>query len=63
MAREDTMAMNNDQGMAVPTEDELTERAIKVLRERSKRSDAPAITSSSTGVMINYARELVRKAS
>jgi len=49
----------------MPTSDELTERAIKVLREYSTRSDAqaPAITSSSTGVMINYARDLVRKAS
>ncbi len=42
-----------------------TERAIDVLRDYSAKSEGnePAITSTSTGVMINTARDLVRKAS
>jgi hypothetical protein len=42
-----------------------TERAINVLRERAEKSTSQAhpLTSTSAGVMINYARELVRRAS
>jgi hypothetical protein len=42
-----------------------TERAINVLRDRSAKSEVqrPPLTSTSFGVMLNYARELVRKAS
>lgn len=41
-----------------------TAAAISVLRERAALSDAqePQITESSTGVMINRARESVRRA-
>ncbi|MGA9272056.1 MAG: hypothetical protein WA431_14440 [Candidatus Cybelea sp.] len=41
-----------------------TAAAINVLRERASTSGAqvPQITESSTGVMINRARELVRRA-
>jgi hypothetical protein len=41
-----------------------TAAAINVLRETASASDSqvPRITESSTGVMINRARELVRKA-
>ena len=42
-----------------------TERAINVLRDYTDQSgaQAPSITSTSTGVLINYARELVRESS
>ncbi len=55
----------DEQNAAKPTDAERTERAIRVLREYATATEAhsPAITKSSTGVMINYARQLVRKAS
>jgi hypothetical protein len=48
-----------------PNADQRTKRAIDVLRLYASESDAqaPAITPSSTGVTINYARQLVREAS
>jgi hypothetical protein len=53
-----------EQNAVKPTEAQRTERAIAVLREYAQREpSAPTITNSSTGVMINYARQLVRKAS
>jgi hypothetical protein len=53
-----------EQNAAKPTDAQRTEKAIKVLREYAEAEhSAPTITKSSTGVMINYARQLVRKAS
>lgn len=45
--------------------DQKTERAIDALVQRNsavREQLAPPLTSSSTGVMIHHARELVRKA-
>ena len=46
-------------------EGQRAKRAIDVLKKFSAAAGmrAPAITSSSTGVMLNHARALVRKAS
>ncbi len=55
--------LRNDVSMS-GTQEQRTKRAIDVLKKFSAAAGmrAPAITPSSTGVMLNHARALVRKA-